>query len=542
MKSQYTAIVLLLACACFAQEISTQSSKLSWNGSVMEWSVEGVPPVRFTPAAQTEASFSSACVVTGREKSEAIYLWGNDVSLAFTLDKSTGNLRVGAAWNAGFRVDAPVEAVVLPDGFGEDVILEPGDTSFRVPSSLPFFMALLAGEKATLSCIPFKDSGDVQLSSDLRSADFTPAPLQEYTFVIGKGEKIWHKVSEKLNSEKRLPVAWEAPFPARFRAAYPIAQGFIPYGDGLHYVWNLMLAKQGKDIYFLHRPPRMSVSDKKNYVLWCSGFDGTIGYPAVVDVDGNLLMRYSNHAGRPKGFYDETRPIYIYAYDHGDLKDGPAMPVDFLSDSARAKLLNIRNASIGIGPATCHLTSEVIEPLFRHGEARSKPQELTAALQKTQIFVESVRMRIESYRSWANCVRSKATELLTGHPECADELNALLNALDNYETLYTEILPRMKTPRDARALQEKLMTDVANEELDEEDLEDSAMEFGRETRTIGGAQDGLVAKFRNIAKTIRQKMVTTYSRTTSPELRKFCLEVYDSTTPLMQDYLDHEGK
>jgi hypothetical protein len=110
------------------------------------------------------------------------------------------------------------------------------------------------------------------------------------------------------------------------------------------------------------------------------------------------------------------------------------------------------------------------------------------------------------------------------------------------ESRYQEACPRMKTPTQALEYQKALLAAVDNPALDDEELEDRSKQFGKDTRSIGGAQDTFAAHARHMTKLIRQQALLGYIYTASETARKMYAEIYCSSTALMQDYYDHEGK
>ncbi|NMA20811.1 MAG: hypothetical protein GX927_09565 [Lentisphaerae bacterium] len=525
--------------------IGNSAASLEWQDGALSFQTAGVisQTVVFRPFSTRKeggtAFTATQAVVVG--KHSALVLREEDCSLTFVLDASKPAVRMSLPWNAGFTLETATALVVLPDGFGEDTILEPGRSGGLIPAFLPFIMALQTGEKSTLSCIPFKGTGDIRISGDLKTWEFRPPLLEEYTFAFHTGEGVWHQLTTPLNNKTRTEVEWVPPFKARYRAAYPLATLAVPIGTPRHYIWNIAI-EHPKFKTLMNRPPRMSILDKETYSMWCSGFDGSFGYPAILTPEGKLMMRYPVHPN-DKLSYQTDRPIYLYAYDLGGFKETvPGLPVNFLTAAARENMTNVRNSSVGIGPATCHLTSNVIEKIFYRSEGRSHRQELVSALQQTQLFVESVRARIENYRAWAAKMAAQCENMARQDNVSAAEMQKFGTYFAEMESRYQEACPRMKTPTQALEYQKALLAAVDNPALDDEELEDRSKQFGKDTRSIGGAQDTFAAHARHMTKLIRQQALLGYIYTASETARKMYAEIYCSSTALMQDYYDHEGK
>ncbi|MGI5924017.1 MAG: hypothetical protein ACOX9E_08745 [Lentisphaeria bacterium] len=542
-------VFLAIFTVCVTQaeliSISNGAASLEWRDGALFFKTAGEisQTLVFRPFSTRQegstAFTATKAVVSGRRS--AMVLREEDSSLTFVLDTDKPAVRASLPWNAGFTLETATALVVLPDGFGEDTILEPNGSGGLVPAFLPFIMALQKGEKSTLSCIPFKGTGDIRLSGDLTTWEFRPPMLEEYTFVFHTGEGVWHQLTTPLNDKTRTEVEWIPPFKARYRAAYPLATLPVPIGTPRHHIWDVAI-ENPKSKTLMNRPPRMSITDKETYSLWCSGFEGTFAYPAILTPEGKLMMRYPVHPGN-KLSYQADRPIYLYAYDLGGFEETvPGLPVNYLSAAAKANMTNVRNSSVGIGPATCHLTSDVIEKIFYRSEGRSKRQELVSALQQVQLFVESIRARIESYRAWAAKMAAQCEHTARQDEASAAEMQKFAKYFAEMETRYQEACPRMKTPVQALEYQKALLAAVDNPALDDEELEDRGKQFGKDIRSIGGTQDTFAAHARHIVKLIRQQALLGYIYTTNEAAREMYTEIYCSSSALLQDYYDHEGK
>lgn len=540
MKNISIIFALTLTAVLGAASVSSKGGKLEFVNGKVEFSVPGGgAKTIFTPAAAGKASGPFTAAVVDEKTTKALVVRGKGCSLTFQLDKAGRSAcRVSLPYNAVFSVEtANPEVIVIPDSFGEDLLLKSGNTAYKLPGELPFFTALQDNGNQTLSVIPFRGRNDITVSADLKTWSFKPGLLEEYIFAVNQAKNIWFKSTTALSVKDRTPINWQMPFNARFRAAFPVQHGFTGNLKVGHYIWNIasIHPKYGS---MINRPPRMSVSNKKSLGMWCSGFDGSFRYPALQEKEG-VKLNYPHHAG--KGFaYDKNSPVYIYAYDSGSPKVKADLPYEYLDSDGIAKVTNERNSSIGIGPATCHLTSDVIEKIFYRGEAVSHKAQLISALARTQLFVESIRARIDSYLLWAEEMESLCRS--TAKESGAAELNAFAANFAAFKKYHDELLPRMKTPEIAFSYQTELLKAVNDPANDEEVLEEKGKIFGRNTRTIGGAQDACVARMRHIAKCIRQQALVQYTTSTSTAAKKVYLQIYTSAGKLMQNYYDHEGK
>ena len=538
-------ILLLFACALTAGALTVSGKKveIEWKNNVVEFRHKASSAkVLIYP------SFTNGEKIEDAKVEEFFYkdrpgftLRGKKCALAFALTSDGTSLRISVPRNAAFKVKTETQAVILPDSRGEDTIVEPGKSDLNIPGFLPFFMALQKGENWTLSCIQENNRSDVKLSADLQTWQFTPGTLEEYTLFIHSAPRIWHKLTDKLEENIRKTITWKPPFEACYKFAMPLESDFIKVGNHLfHCTWSAADTARKKLGRYLNMQLLVAVTDQKKFTCWSSGFYGSFPYPVLCKTDGTIEATYPRHKG--KMMYDKKRPIYIYTYDSGSLKK-PGFPVDELGKEYSDKVLSYRATnSIGIGPATCNMTSNIIEKIFYRSEARAKKREIASGMASMQLFIEAIRSRIDIYRNWANEVITLCEKAAKEDPAAAAELQSLANTLRLTEKYYQKRLPEMKYPEDAHALQTKLLADIDKPKYDDEELEDLAKAFGRATRKIGGAQDSCVANCRYITRRACQQALMAYATTKSKTAKKVFAHTIKSGREILDCYFHHEGK
>lgn len=543
-KKSMCGVCLMLAAVLpvHAESVSTGKAVLEWKDGVMEFrnKAENGGKVIFRPYFTNGVDIKTvkANLVTAGRK--AILLHGKDCSLTFALSSLGAVVRVSAPKNAGFSVETATSVMVIPDGFAEDLILEPGQKDGIIPPYVPFFMGLQEQGGWTLSCIPYLARSEIRFSVDLRKWEFRPQPLEEYTFVIQSGKDIWKKVEDKLDKKERKPVAWKPPFPAGYRAAFPVAKDFFEVEKPLHQIWNVG-EERAKDSLLLNKAERVTIVDKKVQTGWSSGFYGTFAYPAFLQKDTRqLLMVYPRHKNKQFA-YDPNRPIYIYTFDQGWSSKRSDTPVNFLTEEIRSDRASARTSTIGIGPATCALT-QAIEKIYYRGEARTKRTEVEDDLARIQIFVESIRARIGVYRAWAEKMKKACLAAAEKDSEAAPTLKKFASHIDCIEKVHQLEQAKMEYPEKVWELGRQLLKDLDDRKLDDEELEKRCKEYGRAVRTIGGAQDNCVAECRQAAKMIRGQILLETLWNRNPTVRDFGRKIYETTSDLLRDTFVHEGK
>ena len=160
-------------------------------------------------------------------------------------------------------------------------------------------------------------------------------------------------------------------------------------------------------------------------------------------------------------------------------------------------------------PATCAVTAEY-EKAFEQGSAQTQRRRLLEELRRMDFFVLTKRERIEEYMNWT---RAQHQWLLQQQAE-KPELAALVARLDLFLTRMHETYTKgrgayIKTTADGLALAERVeaLIDAPVVKDGQDGAADTlaaAQELGKQTRSIGGAQDALVGYFRQIVKELRQ--------------------------------------
>ena len=527
--------------ALHAESVSNGQAVLEWKNGIMELRGTGKIPGRviFRPyfTNGTKLASAKATVITNRKK--AILLHGKECSLTFLLNNTGVIARVSAPRNAGFTVETATAVLVLPDRLTEDLIIEPGKDAMKIPSWLPGFTGLQGQGDWTLSCFPYLGRSDIGVSADLKTWDFRPQPLEEFNFVIQSGSGVWQKVEGPLDDKTRKSVDWKPPFKARYRVAFPMSGDLYSIGKPKYQVWDMMEElENGKRL--IHRSPRVAIIDAKAKTGWSSGVFGTAPYPAYLPEGGPLQLIYPRLRNK-NCTIDRGRPIFIYTYDSGFWKKRADTPLNFADEFYRPFLESRPSGSIGIEPATCVRTQD-IEKIYYRGEARAKRDEIMDGLARIQIFVESIRTRIDFFRTWAEKMKKVCQSAADNGGRAIPELQKFTGYFDSVEKCYRQARNRMETPEKVYELGEQLLRDLDNRALDDEELEKRCKNYGRAVRTIGGAQDNCVAECHYAAKMIRLEALHAYLLSSSAAAKDFYRNLYRSTSRLLQNSFTHEGK
>lgn len=459
----------------------------------------------------------------------AFKLEGNDP--AFTVTLNCGASPVSVEWAA--------KAVVIPDRFAEDQVITPDGKTRRLPPFVPLYLGLLGDDDAALACIPVRSNTPAELSGDLKTLKIFQQNTEDYTFVLNAGPGVWHsaKLPEKPGEAKTLDD-WPRPYPALWRVAVPLEKDFIAPGDNSYVAWNIITVPQKKG-RTQDNPQRGSIQDVKTRRFWLGGFESQFRYPMEF-LDGKAILTHPSFGVNLRIEHSVVRPSYIYSVERNQLTPPEVkLPMDFLPPWEKGHDL-YRSTNLGIRPTTCSTTAN-FEKIFYRGETPAKTAEIVNMLASMQLFVESMRSRVENARVWKRSIDDFAARESKLSPSLAVEIKKLDSTLNEIERLYAAALPRIKFPPEAEKLSAQVI-ELAQSDLDAEAKEAQAKKLGRAIRTIGGGQDNLAAYMRHIGKCVRFQALNEYMTAADPAAKEFWGAIYLKTEDMLQGYYNHDGK
>lgn len=477
-------------------------------------------------------TLKSSTLVNPARKFHMLSLRGPDGSIAFKVEGRDARFSVSHAINASpLVVTWNASAVVVPDTFAEDEILLPSKDARNLPPFVPLYLALQEGGDSTLACIPVKAKSPAELSADLKTLTLRLKNNEHYIFFLNTGKGAWHRTTlPDKPGEFKTVDDWQAPYKLQWQVALPLAEDFVPAGNGAWSVWNVITVTDNPKQRPRNLPVRAVMVDRKTRNTWHGGFEGTYRYPAEF-VDGKLKLMHQNFKNRI--VYDAKTPVFIYAWK--PWSDPVAVPQRYLPPWVANKgLYGSTNTGYGMKATTCNVT-QLFEKIFYRDEAEQKVDEIAAMLKSMQCFVENIRGRIESGREWRLEMLEFSAAMRKLHPSLAtdaDKLDAAVNEIDRQYQLNRE---RIKTPPEVEVMGQEVLK-LAVSKLDAEEKEEKAKQLGRAIRTVGGTQDNMIARFRHIGKCVRHIAVVEYTTAKTPEAREFWKEAYQRTEALLQGY------
>jgi hypothetical protein len=481
--------------------------------------------------------------------------------VAYEMTVGGAFLRTTAKGAAHLRVHAPCRFAVMPDFFGDDIVVD----AEAIPvgrAELPgenFLMHMLHGGEAIVMTVSASRETDIGVTLSegaprrIASSDIAYGKPDIWVAILA-GKGIWHeRTVAPADAGKVLELDWRMPFPALWRVDWRAADGLAdswqmwlqhPEGKYVMLRWFGEDAGLGQDFGEEFGPRDWNKPGRKrwNPVL------GSFLYPCWVDRDGRgylqpLTERRYVERGEVCNF---DGPAILYPLDR--VREAPfRTPID------RLTVVDLVRMTLGVGPcqyildlegqkrqaegvATCY-ARDVINAIYKEGTQLQNGPVIERHLDAAIAFVRNVRERIDEYVAFGRRTAAYLREQKRLNPEQApfcDDLLAINARLDEFFESRKE---RIHTPEYA----EKVARDFRRELLTATgpDAYEKCKARMKIITGIGGAQDGLVASCRMIVKTLRQWCGI--AMTTRPEVKDVASELRARTQKMLRNPTAYEA-
>lgn len=491
---------------------------------------------------------------------------GKPLTVRYQLE--TGKRFVEAAAREGAeRLSATSGAkfAVVPDAFGGDLVV----SAARTPAA----HLRLPRDRMLLQCV---ENGDAILMFTWLSPD------QEVTATLsGEGaDRAVASTEIGFRREQRAgiwiaalaaPAIWQAkpvaeltemagnklerplPFPAAWRVNFRRLQ------DGLIDPWTAV--SQQKDGNW------EGCRDNGSRTLWTS-CRNDVNCPAFVQ-DGSLHLVNTSFPGAMQATYfpgaedlsfDPADVALAYPWERNDLSPADApVPREIIRQALATtpefeyygKLAPIDMPRHRY-PATCAVTAEY-EKAFEQGEEGKLRRQLIADLRRMDFFVLTKRERIEEYMTWMRDRREWLQARKVREPELTPLAGRFDEFLSRMQQTYAEGRgTRMKTPADCQELVDRVeaLLDqpapaapaASGADAGSGDRLALIQDLGKQTRSIGGAQDSVLGCLRQIVKELRQTAGCAMLAASSNAEFDFARQMRDATLDLLWQTCGHEWR
>jgi len=482
-----------------------------------------------------------------------------------TYDLDAGAAFVKTTASAGvekLRVEAPCRFAVLPDFFGDDILVDASTlpvTRAELPSE-NFLLHMMHGGDAILMTVSESRDNDVEMTlsaaapREIVCSEISYGKKPHIWIAVLAGPGIWHQQPVNLaDAGNVMSLDWPMPFPALWRVDFTTV-------DKLTESWEMMLQRPDGKYAMLdwfgqdeaegqrfgeefgardwNKPERK----RWNPVL------GSFAFPCWVDHDGRAYLQplqQRRYTGRGE-VYNFAGPAVIYPLDRA--KTPPShTPIEKLT------VVDLVRMTLGVGPcqyildlegqkrnspgvATCY-ARDIINAIYKEGAQLRQGPVIEEQLALAVAFIRNVRERIDQYVQFGHELTAyleKQKSLQPRHAEFLDELLLVTSRLDQY---FQSSRERIHTP----AYAEQTAADFRQQLLTytEKDAYKKCAAQMSVFTSIGGAQDGLVASCRMIVKTLRQRSAVAMA--VSPELKDIASEVRARTQAILRNPTAYEA-
>ncbi len=404
---------------------------------------------------------------------------------------------------------------VVPDWFGGDLVVNaartPGER-LRIPRENLLLQMIEEGD-AILAFVWLSPDQDVavSLSGEGSQRTVTATELgyrwdQRGSVWVGAiaAPAVWRqKPIAELKDMKGNKVGGDLPFPAVWRIDFRRRE------DGLIDPWVPTWRRPDGNWEYCR--------DNGSRTMWTSCRDDLL-CPAFLQENGLYLvntrfanaMRHTFFPGASDLTFDPEDVALVYPYERTGATPADVYLVNDILQQALARTpafqLYSRTAPVPMPshryPATCAVTAEY-EKAFEEKTEKSQRRRLLQELRRMDYFVTTKRERVEEYMAWMRRQQEWLETQRKAVPAVAPLADRFAAFLDRMNQCYTKDRgPYMKTTADAMAL-----VDAVEALIDSPEGEDKlarARDLGKQTRSIGGAQDAMVGYLRQIAKELRQ--------------------------------------
>ncbi len=459
-------------------------------------------------------------------------------------------------------VKSPCRFAVLPDFFGDDMVLDAeqlGVSQAQIPAE-NFLLQMIGGGDAILMTVAQNRDNDIRVSlaqnspRQIESVDISYGKEPNIWVAVLADKEIWHERGVTLNdADKVIEMNWHAPYQALWRVDFSAADGMTdswqmllqhPEGKYVMQNWFGEDSSQGQRFggEFGDRDWNKPGRRRWNPVL------GSFSYPCWIDNVGRAFMQ----------------PLKARRYVEGGEVcnfDGPAIvyPLDrvkqmpFVTPLEKLTVVDLVRMTLGVGPceyildlegqkrnsrgvATCY-ARDVINAIYKENTQLQRAPAIDEHLTMAVSFIRNVRERIDQYVVFSREMAGYLEEQKKRDPACAkfcDELLAITKRTDQY---FESKRQAIHTPEFAQETADRFRKELLT--YSEKDAFTKCEAQMNVFTSIGGAQDGLVAACRTIVKTLRQRAGIAMAQ--HPELTDICTEVRNRTQKMLRNPTAYEA-
>jgi len=463
---------------------------------------------------------------------------------------------------AKLRLHAPCRFAVMPDFFGDDIVVDAAALSVgraELPSENFLMHMMHAGQVIVMTVSQSRDADiGIALSKTqprrIESSEISYGPKRRIWVAVLAGKGIWHeRTIRQSDAGSFLKLDWQMPYPALWRVDWSTADkmtdswGMLlqdPKGKYVMQPWFGQDAAAGQRFGPEFGPRDWNKPGRKrwNPVL------GSFTYPCWIDND-----RRGYFQPLKKRRYAERGKIYNFA--------GPAIiyPIDrvtvapFSTPIEKLTVVDIVRMTLGVGPckyildlegqkrnskgiATCY-ARDVINAIYKNSTQLKNGPVIVEHLDQAVAFIQNVRERIDDYVAFGRKMKTYLTQQKRLHPAHAEFLDEMLLITSRLDEFFAARKASIHTPQYAEAAAVEFRRKLL--EYTAPDAYDKCADRMKLFTAIGGSQDGLVAACRMVVKIIRQR--SGIAMAMNPALKDIATEIRARTHKILRNPTGYEA-
>jgi hypothetical protein len=460
------------------------------------------------------------------------------------------------------RVDAPCRFAVLPDFFGDDIVVDAAAIPVaraELPSENFLLHMMHGGEAVVMTVSESRDnevmanvSGDS--SRQIVSSDifFGAKPRIWVAVLAGKG--VWHERDiAAAEAGKIIDLDWHMPFSALWRVDWSKAdklseswEMLLQDPSGKYVMQNWLGQKEGEGQNF---GAEFGARDwnKPNRQRW-NPVLGSFKFPCWVDNDRSGHLQPFE---QPKNQRESRAPSFV----------GPAIiyPIDrvqaapFNTPLDKLTVVDLVRMTLGVGPcqyildlegqkrnsrgvATCY-ARDVINAIYKEGSQLRQGPTINEQLDLCVAFITNVRERIDQYHDFGQEMAGYLEEQKRLSPKNGEFLDEMLSLARKLDTIYEDNREKIHTPAFARENAQSFRQNLLS--YGGKDAYDKCAAQMAVFTSMGGAQDEEVAACRMIVKTMRQRAAMAMA--VDPRTKEIATEIRQRTQLILRKATAYEA-
>jgi hypothetical protein len=518
---------------------------------------DGRADLKLTSLAIKENTRSSVSLEVG-------FVSPRNESRRITYELNAGQPFIKTAASPGvekLRVQAPCRFVILPDFFGDDIVVDAA--TIPVPQAeLPsehFLLHLMPGGEAVLMTVSESRDNDIAVSlSAAAPREFVCSDIsygkKPHIWIALLGEKgIWREqMISPADAGQVIPLDWQMPYPALWRVDWSTA-------DKLTESWEMLLQEPGGK-YMMQNWFGQKESEGQSFGQEFGARDwnkpnrqrwnpvlGAFQFPCWVDNDGRSYLQPLEPRNKKR---EESPPfvgpVLIYPLDR-------VQAAPFQTPLEKLTVVDLVRMTLGVGPcqfildlegqkrnsrgvATCY-ARDVINAIYKEGSQLRQGPVIEEHLGACVAFIRNVRERIDQYVQFGHELTAYLEEQKRLQPRQAGFLDECLSLTRKLDRLFEENREKIHTPAFAQENADHFRATLLH--YAEKDAYQKCEAQMSVFTSIGGAQDDLVASCRMIVKILRQRAGIAVAL--NPELKDIAAQIRERTQTMLRNPTAYEA-